>query len=339
MFARFIASASIPTVATDGRNIFFNPQFLHSLSSQERDGVLLHELLHAALLHPLRLRARSPKLWNIAADIVVNGTLYQQGFTLPPGGLRDEQLEHLTVEEVYELLQLPNAAQFDLTTADLIAPATAQAQELTTYWHRSLQQALVISKITANQLPSGLERELANIARSRLDWRSYLWRFLAQTSSDFQTFDRRFVGSGIYLEGLQHETVRVQIAIDTSSSIRAHQLELFIGEVSGILAAYPQLECQLYYADDALSAPHSLTANCCLPPPVGGGGTSFVPFFDRVSESWDGRTPTVCIYLTDGYGEFPAVAPALPTLWVVPCGGLDLAAFPFGEAIRLLVAD
>ncbi len=30
--------------------------------------------------------------------------------------------------------------------------------------------------------------------------------------------------------------------------------------------------------------------------------------------------------------------PELPTLWVVTPGGLDLSRFPFGEAIRLLMA-
>ena len=106
MFVRFIASSNISTAATDGRDVFFNPTFLNSLPRTHQDGLLLHEILHAALLHPLRLREREPELWNIAADIIVNGmVLSESEFELPPGGLRDEKLEHLSVEEVYELLQ------------------------------------------------------------------------------------------------------------------------------------------------------------------------------------------------------------------------------------------
>jgi predicted metal-dependent peptidase len=347
MFARFIASATIPTAATDGRDIFFNPQFLSSLPSQQQDGVLLHELLHAALLHPLRLRERQPELWNIAADIVVNGTILQQGFELPPGGLRDEQLEHLSVEEVYELLQLPGANRFELTERDLLSvhvdsdssnPATAASdREIRTHWQQALQQASAIaSRTTTAKLTGGITRELDAICNPQLDWKTYLWRYLVQTPTDFQGFDRRFVGRGLYLEGLHSESVRVQIAIDTSGSVRLRQLQLFVSEVRAILAAYPQLECNLDYVDNAIHASHTLTANSTLPTPEGGGGTSFVPFFDRVSQSWDGHTQTVCIYLTDGYGEFPVHAPLVPTLWVVPPGGLDPALFPFGEVVRLL---
>ena len=181
-----------------------------------------------------------------------------------------------------------------------------------------------------------IDRELGAISDSQLDWRAHLWRYIVQTPTDFQGFDRRFVGRGVYLEGLQQDSVSIYIAIDTSSSVRLPQLQLFIGEVRAILAVYPQIECQLFYVDEAIHATHSLTADSTLPIPEGGGGTSFLPFFDRINEIWDGYTQTVCIYLTDGYGEFPAHAPVLPTLWVVPSGGLDLALFPFGEAVRLL---
>ncbi len=343
MFARFICCETIATAATDGCDIFFNPQFLSSLPSQQQDGVVLHELLHTALLHPWRMRERQPELWNIAADIVVNGTIAQQpGCELPPGGLREANLEHLSVEEVYELLQLPGAERFELADLDLlVTQANAQTlpseRAIRAHWQQALQQASAIaSGNAAGKLPNSIKRELGAAVDAQLDWRAYLWRYIVQTPIDFQGFDRRFVGRGLYLEGLHGESVKVYIAIDTSGSVRQRQLQLFVSEVRSILAAYPHLECTLHYADCDLYAAHVLTAESTLPLPEGGGGTSFVPFFDRVSEIWDGHTQTVCIYLTDGYGEFPTCAPAVPTLWVVPPGGLDLALFPFGEAVRLL---
>ncbi len=344
MFARFVCCETIPTAATDGCDIFVNPQFLSSLPSQQQDGVVLHELLHTALLHPARMRERQSELWNIAADIVVNGTIVRQpGCELPPGGLRDEKLEHLSVEEVYELLQLPGANRFELTDLDLLAtqantPASKSERSLGDRWQQALQQAQAIASGTATggKVSRCIDRELGAIAAARLDWRAYLWRYLVQTPTDFQGFDRRFVGRGLYLEGLQHESVSIYIAIDTSSSVRLPQLQLFMGEVRAILAVYPQIECQLFYVDEAIHATHALTANSPVPLSEGGGGTSFVPFFDRINEIWDGHTQTVCIYLTDGYGEFPQREPLVPTLWVVTPGGLDLALFPFGEAVRLL---
>ncbi len=352
MFARFVSSTLIPTAATDGREIFINQQFLSSLPSAQQDGVLLHELLHAALLHPLRLRERQPELWNIAADIVVNGTILQEGFELPPGGLRDMRLEHLSVEEVYELLQVPGANQFELAERDLLATAIDRErhqpaatvpnagrdlESVQTHWRSAIQQAqIVASGNRAGTLPTGIERELAAVVEPQLDWRSYLWRYLVQTPTDFQGFDRRSIGRGLYLEGLQCESVCVYVAIDTSSSVRSPQLQLFINEIHGILATYPQIECHLFYVDSEIQSSHLLTATSIVPPPDGGGGTSFIPFFERVEQIWDGHTQALCIYLTDGYGEFPTTSPALPTLWVVPPGGLDLALFPFGEAVRSL---
>jgi predicted metal-dependent peptidase len=128
----------------------------------------------------------------------------------------------------------------------------------------------------------------------------------------------------------------VYIAIDTSGSVAQQTLGLFISEVQGILGAYPHLECDLYYVDCDAYGPYPLTIDTILPTPEGGGGTSFVPFFDRVGETWDEHAQAICIYLTDGYGEFPTPVPMLPTLWVVTPGGLDLAQFPFGEAVRLI---
>jgi predicted metal-dependent peptidase len=356
MFARFIPTTTIPAAATDGRDIFINPEFLKSLPTAQQDGVLLHEILHAALLHPLRLKEREPELWNIAADIVVNGMiLSQSGFELPPGGLRDELLEHLSVEEVYELLRRSRAdvpPRFKLADLDLLPPSCGetidlsspqfcqglditQCETIAAYWRQAIDRATAIARATQwGKLPSGIEREFESILNPQLDWRAYLWRYLVQTPTDFQGFDRRFVGRGLYLEALECESVRVYIAIDTSGSVSETTLNLFLGEIRGILGAYPHLECDLYYVDNEAYGPYSLTLNAPLPAPQGGGGTSFVPFFDRVGETWNGHTQAVCIYLTDGYGEFPVTPPILPTLWVVTPGGLNLSQFPFGEAVR-----
>lgn len=352
MFARFLPSLTIPYAATDGRDVFLNPAFFASLPKEQQDGIILHEILHAALLHSLRLNEREPELWNIAADIVVNGMISRQsGIELPPGGLRDEQLEHLSVEEVYELLRSDGDNRFKLADLDILAmkagdlgeshPARGVEQKerdlLAAHWRQAIQQATAVARTTQwGKLSIGSEREFEMVVNPQLDWKAQLWRFLVRTPTDFQNFDRRFVGRGLYLEALQGESVRVYLAIDTSGSIGSETLRLFMSELDGVLGSYPHLKCDLYYADTELYGPYRLNVDTPLPPPEGGGGTSFVPFFDRVAATYDEHTQAVCIYLTDGFGEFPAAMSVLPTLWVVTPGGLDVSQFPFGEAIRLV---
>ena len=105
LFARFVPTADIPTACTDGRDVYYNPAFVAPLASAELDGLLLHEVLHAALLHRVRKGSRSHRRWGIAADIVVNGIVAAQpGMKLPAGGIRMPKIEHLSVEEIYALV-------------------------------------------------------------------------------------------------------------------------------------------------------------------------------------------------------------------------------------------
>lgn len=350
MFARFLPTQEYPTAATDGKDIFYNEDFIRSLPPKQVDGLLLHEVLHAALLHCLRCGTRDQQIWNIAADIVINGMIAQESaFELPTGGLREPKLENYTVEEVYELLlketNLPKLANLDLLSqAPTDIPGTpspnltpAEKAALEAHWRNALQQAKVIAQSSQQRtLPAGILRELDRLTTPQLDWRSYLWRYLTQTPNDFQGFDRRFIGQGLYLETLSGESVKVYVAIDTSGSIDEELLRIFLSEVQGILNAYPHLKCDLYYADADVYGPYAVEPDRPMPAPEGGGGTSFVPFFEAITTDSDRQLSSLCIYLTDGYGDFPTKPPETPTLWVVTAGGLDLDQFPFGETVRLL---
>lgn len=361
LFARFQAGGQDLVAATDGRDVFVNPQQLHALPTAQRDAALLHTVLHAALLHVPRRGARDPQVWNLAADVVVNGMVARQGgVELSADAVRMPDLEHLSVEEVYELLRFsperqPPLPGLDLTSSTVAGGAgdrsgsdgsesgslsSGQQASLEEYWRNAMQQAQVVALAAERgSLPDGAAREVAMLGAARLDWRAHLWRYLVQTPSDFQGFDRRFVGRGLYLEALEGESLRVYVAVDTSGSVNAAQISALVAEVQAIVGSYPHLRCDLYYVDDRAYGPYALGPADAIPTPVGGGGTDFRPFFDAVEQRRAPHESGVCVYLTDGYGQFPAAAPDLPVLWVVTPGGLDADAFPFGEAVRLLVAQ
>ncbi|MDJ0773021.1 MAG: VWA-like domain-containing protein [Mastigocoleus sp. MO_167.B18] len=358
MFAQFVPSQEVDSAATDGKDIYFNPDFLLSLSPNQQDAILLHEVLHAALLHVTRRGVRDRELWNIAADIVINGIIAQQGiFELPAETLRDPDLENLSVEEIYEILAKDRGSSPDLSKPDLLdrppqdssgkrdnegeesnSDSMSQARKgaIEANWQNALQQAAtVIRAIEQGDVPAGVKRELGSLSTAQIDWRTYLWRYMVKTPTDFSGFDRRFIGRGLYLENLQGESVNVYVCIDTSGSVDSDILKVFLAELKGILNSYPHLKCELYYADVDVYGPYQLEAHAAIPKPEGGGGTSFIPFFEKVATSWDGQNQAVCVYLTDGYGTFPEWKPELPVLWVVTPGGAETEDFPFGEAVRL----
>ncbi len=86
---------SLPTMATDGSRIVYNPAFVDELKPAELEGTLAHEVLHCALGHQCRRGERDPELWNEAADFAINPILIGNGFDLPAGALIDPAFNEL----------------------------------------------------------------------------------------------------------------------------------------------------------------------------------------------------------------------------------------------------
>lgn len=66
---------AIPTAGTDGRDVYWNPDFLMTLTRKQLRFVVLHESFHKALRHCSEYQEickREPKASNIAMDYVVN---------------------------------------------------------------------------------------------------------------------------------------------------------------------------------------------------------------------------------------------------------------------------
>jgi predicted metal-dependent peptidase len=108
-----VETTAIPTMATDGVHLFFNPEFVGELTAPELLGCLAHEVLHPALQHHTRRGTRSPKRWNSAADYVINPIVMDAGLTLPEGALYDHRFRNLSAERVYNLLAEENDGEAD----------------------------------------------------------------------------------------------------------------------------------------------------------------------------------------------------------------------------------
>ena len=362
LFAQIEKSKNLPTAATDGRKIFFNEDFLNSLSSKEQNALMLHEVLHMALLHVTRRQSRDPHIWNIAADIVVNDLIERNtSFPLPEGAITDNRFQDKSVEYIYEAL-LKSKKKYKLVITDILEPSNAnsdeskkdsndvmeplsqeETDEIESFWKDKME---ILKNSSEHQLsngkgslPAGIEEEISTILEPEVDWRHALWKYVGKTPADFDDLDRRFIYKGLYLESLLTEAVEVSVCIDTSGSVSDELLKQFAGELKGILRSYPNVKCSLFFADTNLVGPYEIDRIEQMPKAVGRGGTSFVPFFDYLKKHGEENNllgnNKLSIYFTDGYGDFPSQEPNNPTMWLVCKDGLETQSFPFGEVVRI----
>ena len=101
----FIVSDSFPTAATDGKNIYYNIDFVNSLKEKEQTFLFAHEVCHIAFNHIYRSEGKNQELWNIATDGVINSFLSQKdGLPIIEDGVDIEDAFKYDAEELYEKL-------------------------------------------------------------------------------------------------------------------------------------------------------------------------------------------------------------------------------------------
>lgn len=217
------------------------------------------------------------------------------------------------------------------------APRTTA--EMERHWRDATAAAAVAQRHHESRrpgsTPGGAERLMEALDEPTVDWRTLLWNHLTRHPTDYTGIDRRFVQDGLYLDVLEGEHLDVYVCIDTSSSISSDDLDAFASELGGILATHTHVRAQLYYCDTELHGPHEIERLGDAPPPTGGGGTRFAPFFERLAETVAPHDDAVAVYLTDGYAAFPDEEPDVDTIWAVTPGGAEDEAFPFGTVARI----
>lgn len=116
---RFIPTFRVQTQATDGFNVFYNPQFTASLDFTGKVFVMAHELMHCLLNHLRRAKAAghtNPQKSNIAADYEVNDTLVDIGLfkssTITKiGGYYDDKYVKWGFEKIYDAISSPSSME------------------------------------------------------------------------------------------------------------------------------------------------------------------------------------------------------------------------------------
>lgn len=312
---KVVRNPDVPTMATDGYHLFYDEDFVESLTNDELTGVICHELLHCALGHMFRRGEREPKKWNVAADYAINCLLLEDfKMTLPKDRLYDTEYRGKSAEEIYKLLpDQPEAPNWGLIMDGLEAVGTLPEQEAE--WGIALKQAAEAAKSAGMDI-GGLA-SLIEMSESKVDWREQLTRLLGSHSKSDFTWMRpdpaylykKFIIPTLHAPSIGHLT----FAIDTSGSVSDRDLADFIGELQNVLEnvhfdGLTVVQCdtdirdvQEYEHDDEIN-----------PKVHGRGGTQFQPVFDYIKENpTDGLIYFTDMYPCDGWPEDPGI----PVFW------------------------
>lgn len=103
---RTIYTFRVETQATDGFNLFVNPQFTYNLDMTGKVFVLAHELMHCVLNHMRRGKGHDSMKSNIAADYEVNAWINDVGLIRSEtmkkiGALYDKKYSGWGYEKIY----------------------------------------------------------------------------------------------------------------------------------------------------------------------------------------------------------------------------------------------
>ena len=106
----------VPTMATDGHNLYISSRFANKLTKEQVIAILVHEMFHVALLHMKRQNKvvgekpseKEFEKWNIACDHEVNPILIEEGLITEAvlvgqlKGLYNRKYLGMSAEEIFD---------------------------------------------------------------------------------------------------------------------------------------------------------------------------------------------------------------------------------------------
>jgi predicted metal-dependent peptidase len=210
------------TMATDGRSIFYDPEFVRGCTDLELVGLLAHEVMHPAMQHHTRRGDRDPRRWNDAADYAINPILTEAGFVLPDGALMSSEYRGMIAEQIYDDLdrssgnaensgaenhggpeekQPGDGADDGDSLGDENATGNGRGQsagdtgdrpgavldapdpaQQEAEWQVAVKQATQAARMMGH-MPGGIAQVVDQVAKPRIDWKAILRRFVQRSAS------------------------------------------------------------------------------------------------------------------------------------------------------------
>ena len=277
----------LPTAAVDGRNLYFNTQFFNKMNNKEIEFVIAHEILHCVFDHLGRRNERDPRLYNIAADYIVNNLLVRDHIGEKPSFIdcfQDFKYDGWTSEEVYDdiyeqakkngqdfLDQLGEMLDEHLDNEEGDKEGAGETQDAngnkvsknkpkySKEEMKKIKDEIKESMISASQAagagntPKEVARMIKDLTEPKMNWREILRQQIQSTIRNDYTFSRpsrKGWHTGAVLPGMNFdETIDLCVAIDMSGSISNKQGQDFLGEVKGIMDEYKDYKIKIWCFD------------------------------------------------------------------------------------------
>jgi predicted metal-dependent peptidase len=337
------------TAATDGRHLFYDPDYIMKLSEKQVETVVAHETLHIALGCFWRRGYREPMLWGAAHDFIINLELKDAGFDVPTGGeqgwLLDEKYKGWHTEAVYDDLKkkqkkTKGCGMLDFDGADGKEGKDGKGgkdgqcpcggshlgklspEEEERRWKRLLSRAAVVAQ-QAGKLPAGMTRYIDDLLESKVPWQNFVHQWVvSKGKTDYRWWppNKRHIHNEMYLPASFGRSVgKGALLLDTSGSIGEEELKRALSETKGLFQTFDEFELHIYSCDAEVGGYVCLTQydpwDNIKSAIKGGGGTCFKPVWDDLKKK--GITPDWMVVFTDGdiYDLGEIKEPLYPVLW------------------------
>lgn len=363
---RKIKTTKIPTAGvsvTDKINLYYNEDFVNTLSLVEIAELLKHECAHIFQDHIGRgkqfgseLNSNKAKRLNIAADAAINHDLTELtknlGVTIPRLNEQLRQIdpkwvdldERQTTEHYYG--KLTQFGQDNKDAIDKVIKEMGQTDDHS-IWDESEESDELRSEIIKQEvnkaveasggignLSSNIALHIQNLNKSKVNWKQQLRQFFVNSTyfereSTRKKRNRRY---GTLFSGKKKKpALKIAILVDESGSVSNQELEQFYGEIKAIhTMVQPEIwviqmdtEAKNVYKYD----PKVKVERRCQ------GGTYYMPGINKAVE----LEVDAMIILGDGDCADQLTKPKIPVLWALVRNAKNPS--DFGKVIHIETED
>lgn len=313
-------SADVETLLVNPKELKVNEEYFNSLEPELQKSALVHESLHLALLHPVRILDHPESdhpLFKLACEHAVNNILVDEGFSISSSWVCDRQYRGMSTEQIMEKLRTNHEPMSDMNE-DFESSKSKSEEILMTQQVVAATHAAIRGH---QEVPSAISKLVEDIGKPNIPWNKVLNTILQkqfEDGTDYHRPNRKVRDSEIVLpvDRINEKVEHINLYVDMSGSVTEKDKNRFITEAYSIIAKF-KVECLISQFNTTIfHSSHVKNKKELLDYEFySGGGTRIFPVLDHIKES----KPKVSVIFTDGYFMLPETKDlkGLKIIWVI----------------------